>query len=842
MLLLKTLLSHYTKHPIQGLFLLTGIVTANVLLVGTLLINAQARASYGQGEQLMQARPVAYLRAADGGFEIDERDYFRLRRQGFDNLAPVLRSFLVSESGQPLELVGIDVFAMPRPGDPTAVSDSEIPGLRNSELTAFALPPYQLWASPARVQQLDWREGDQAVLAGGAVLPRLKAAAGRGLGHRLVLDIGALQALSDRRGKLSRIMVFSAPEARLEMLEQSLPPQLELSAAVAPMDQTQLTGSFHLNLAAMGLLAFVVGVFLTYNAVAFSYTERRELIRRMKLCGVTQRELARSLLAELSLFIIGGVTLGYLLGSQLALWLLPGVGRTLAQLYGVYINYPDSIIGGGFALPLLMTGVATALCVAFPLRQAMIAPALARQEVGWQRQLVARRDLLLFIGGLLLFALALVLGVAATHWWRELWLALACMACLLLGAALVLPAVLRLFLYGLSRLTPSSGALSTWLIADTRWLLGPASLALMAMTLALVSNSGLSTMIGSFRQATDDWLQQRLVAQLYLRGENALPGLEGWLEANAGNGSTDDSQGVKISMRYQNGIEVEAPDGKPVVVEVISKPVTALYLDSIDLMRAVPDAVARFARGEGIYVSERAMRLDGWQPGDRVKPCQGLPETPVLAVYRSYGDPQSQWIMSEAHFRSCWPRLKPSGRALYGPSSLDWTDIKLRLAGHYQLDEQQLIDQGELKAVGMSLFDRTFQVTNALNALTLLVAGIGIFCSISAIHHHRLYQQALLTSLGVSRRERGFLLLVQWGLLGLLCVLLVWPLGTALAWVLAAVVTPVAFGWSFALQFHWQHYLVLLLLAFGCLTLAVLLPSLRLLAASPGELLRDETA
>jgi putative ABC transport system permease protein len=56
MMLIRTLLKHYRRHPVQGLFLLVGIVVANVLLAGTLVINAQARASYGQGEQFLSAR------------------------------------------------------------------------------------------------------------------------------------------------------------------------------------------------------------------------------------------------------------------------------------------------------------------------------------------------------------------------------------------------------------------------------------------------------------------------------------------------------------------------------------------------------------------------------------------------------------------------------------------------------------------------------------------------------------------------------------------------------------------------------------------------------------------
>jgi hypothetical protein len=189
---------------------------------------------------------------------------------------------------------------------------------------------------------------------------------------------------------------------------------------------------------------------------------------------------------------------------------------------------------------------------------------------------------------------------------------------------------------------------------------------------------------------------------------------------------------------------------------------------------------------------------------------------PVVGVYRDYGNPQSQWMVSQALFERCWPALTPAGIALYGPESTDWNRVRQDLAQTFSLDDTALTDRRELRAAGLAVFDRTFTVTRALNALTLLVAGIGIFCAISAIHHHRVAQQALLASLGVTRVERGALLLLQWSLLGVLCMALVWPFGTVLAGYLVAVVTPIAFGWSFALQPEWQHYPVLALLAAAC--------------------------
>jgi putative ABC transport system permease protein len=827
-MLLRVLLSHYRRHPVQALFLLSGIVLANVLLVGTLLINAQARASYARGATLLQSGPVGEIRHRDAGGLLDERAYLRLRLQGFDMLAPALRQVVTAANGERLELLGIDLFALPRAAADKTTGAERRRGVQGAGFAGFAFPPWQVWAAPGRLEQLGWREGERPQLANGAALPPLVALPGEDLGHRLLLDIGALQSLTDSAGRLSSLLVFPATGERLTALRSALPAELEFVATEQLPDPAELTRSFHLNLAAMGLLAFVVGVFLTYNALAFSYTDRRELLRKLQLSGVTRPQLAWLLLLELAGFLAAGSLLGWWLGGQLAAWLLPGVGRTLAQLYGVYIAYPDGLMPSGFLLPLLMTAVAAGLCVLVPLRQSLDTPLLQRWEAGWRLQAAARRDRLLLAGGVTLLSAAVVAALAAT----SLRWALAGMACLLVGAVLCLPMTLRLLLDLLRRLAPSRHARFSWLLADSRWLLGPASVALMALTLALVANSGLNAMISSFRQATDEWLEQRLAAQLYLRGDLAGPVLEEWL-------ARQDPR-LRAVERYRVELDRPAADGRPVPVEIVSLQQGERFLESVRLLRAVPDAPRRFARGEGVYVSERAWRVDGWEPGATLPLCGGRAALPVLGVYHDYGNPRSQWMVSHQSFRQCWPLQRPAGRGIYGPEDADWTALRLALARDLALAGDQVVDQAEVKATGMAVFDRTFTVMQALNALTLLVAGIGIFCAVSAIHHHRVGQQAVLASLGVTRRERGVLLLLQWGLLGLLCMALVWPFGAALAGYLTWVVTPVAFGWSFPLRLQWAHYFVLAGVAVIALTAAVVLPSLRLLRTSPAALLREQ--
>ena len=820
------LLTHYRQHPVQALFLLTGIIIANVLLAGTLLINAQARSSYSQGEQYLSATPIGQIRQKDRNRTIDERDYVNLRRQGFDMLAPLLRQIVRTENGEALELLGVDVFAMPRPARRFNFNGRN--GSADGSLMGFAFPPFQLWAAPPRLEQLSAKNSSRIRLTSGELLPPAVAIANQQLGHRLLIDIGALQSLSGNRKGLTSILVFPASSERMTNLYQALPEYLEYVSNSETPDPAQLTRSFHLNLAAMGLLAFVVGIFLTYNALSFSYTDRRDLIRKLRLAGVMKGELARALILELTFFLVAGALIGSWLGAQMAAWLLPGVVRTLAQLYGVYITYPDGLVPSGIWLPFLMTVVAAGLCVLFPLRESLNAPMLERKQAGWQHDTVVRRDRLMAVTGFMLLAAALVAGLITTH----LWLALAGMACLLLGAALLLPSVLRLLISVMEKLVPAKNARFSWLLADSRWLLGPASVALMAMTLALIANSGLNTMINSFRQATDDWLGQRLVANLYLRGENRSVELETWLAATMPE--------LTVTERYRTAITRPGPGEEPVAVEVVSLQEGKRFRNSVKLMHGNRDAVTKFENGEGVYISERAWRIDGWQTGASLKLCKSHAKVPVLGVYRDYGNPKSQWMVNRQLFRNCWPELTATGLAVYGAKDYDWGRVRLAIAEKFELQDDEIINQTELKQVGLAVFDRTFAVTRALNALTLLVAAIGIFCAISAIHHHRVGQQALLASLGLSRRERGSLLLLQWGMLGLLCMVLVWPLGTLLAAYLGMVVTPAAFGWSFPLQLDWQHYLVLAAMAAASLVLAVILPSLRLLYTSPAAMLREQ--
>ena len=117
------------------------------------------------------------------------------------------------------------------------------------------------------------------------------------------------------------------------------------------------------------------------------------------------------------------------------------------------------------------------------------------------------------------------------------------LAALLLGAALVLPAILeRVLSFGQRS---AQRPLHVWFWADSRQQLSGLSLALMALLLALAVNVGVGTMVESFSRTFLGWLDGRLAADVYVS-------------------AADDAQATEIKAWLRERPEVEAilPGGR----------------------------------------------------------------------------------------------------------------------------------------------------------------------------------------------------------------------------------------------------------------------------------------
>ncbi|MEE4618612.1 FtsX-like permease family protein [Pseudomonas alliivorans] len=809
---LRALLSHWRRHPVQFFSVLTGLWLATALLTGVQALNSQARESYQLASQLIGGQPQTLIEAADG--KLFSQDLFiQLRRAGWP-VSPVVQGRIALEGfeDRKLQLMGIEPVTLP-----TGIS---LAGqtLNAEQVVDFLTPPGATWIAPQTLHELNLREGQQPRTENGTPLPPLRATPDMAPGL-LLTDIGFAQPLLSANGQLSRLLLpdgFKAP------LPASLADQLVIRKAGEENNLERLTESFHLNLNALGVLSFIVGLFIVHAAIGLALEQRRGLLRNLRASGVTARLLIATLGVELGVLALLGGLLGVVSGYLLASLLLPDVAASLRGLYGAEVAGQLNLSLWWWISGIGLSLLGALLAGANSLLRAARLPLLALADAQAWQQAHARwlqRQGWVAIACAVIAATALYLG-------NSLLAGFVLISALLLGAALGLPVLLDKLLSVL--LARSRSVTGQWFLADCRQQLPALSLALMALLLAMAANIGAGSMTSGFRETFNSWLEQRLTAELYVSPQNPAQAepLQAWL-----------SQRPEIKAVLPNWqVPVQLHGWPADLFGVIDH---STYRQHWELLDASADAWDQLVDQDTVMLSEQLARRLNLKLGDTLSLPVPAGQWPVriVGIYADYGNPKGHLLVNARRLLTHWPQLTPIRFNLRIAQS-DVAPLINALRERFALDDTHIIDQIQLKRWSSQVFERTFAATAALNSLTLGVAGIALFISLLTQSQSRLGQLAPLWAMGVTRRRLMLLNLGQTWMLAVLTLLLALPLGLAMAWCLNAVINVQAFGWRLPLRVFPLQLLQLMLLAMVATLLASAWPLFKLHRSRPSDLLR----
>jgi len=814
---LRALLSHWRRHPVQFFSVLTGLWLATGLLTGVQALNSQARQNYAQASQLIGGEPQSSLATANGA-AFPQALFISLRREGWP-VSPLVQGRIILQGFEErrVQLMGIEPVSLP---SGTAVAGQT---LDTEQIVDFLIPPGQTWIATQTLQALGLHEGDQPRTADGKSLPPLRSRVDMAPGV-LLTDIGFAQPLLNMPGQVSRLLLPKDFAASNPILPSDINGQLQLKQSGEENNLARLTESFHLNLNALGVLAFVVGLFIVHAAIGLALEQRRGLLRNLRACGVSARMLIATLAVELGVLALLGGLLGVASGYLLASLLLPDVAASLRGLYGAEVAGQLSLSPiwwlGGLGLSILgalLAGANSLLRAArLPLLALANAQAWHQAHSRWLRRQA-------WVAGV-----AALAALAALLFGDSLASGFVLMAGLLLSAALGLPVLLNALLNGL--LGRSRSVLGQWFLADCRQQLPALSLALMALLLALAANIGAGSMTSGFRQTFGNWLEQRLTAELYVTPQNAAqaPLMQDWL--------THQPHVEAVLPNWQVPIQLQ---GWP--ADLFGVVDHATYREHWPLLESVSgDPWEQLAKGDSVMLSEQLARRLKLKVGDRLEiPAPDAEWAPrVVGIYADYGNPKGHLLVNAKHLLRHWPQLTANRFNLRIDPVAVPALIK-ELQDRFALDDNHIIDQTQLKGWSTQVFERTFAATAALNSLTLAVAGIALFISLLTQSQSRLGQLAPLWALGVTRRQLMLLNLGQTWLLAVLTLILALPLGLLLAWCLDAVINVQAFGWRLPLHIFPVQLLQLAALALLATLLASAWPLLKLFRTRPADLLRS---
>lgn len=786
---LQALVSHWRRHPLQLAMLLLGLAVATALWTGVQAINAEARAAYDRAASVLGQDRLDRLVASDGALTV--ADFVALRRAGWP-VSPVLEGRIA----RGLQVIGVEPLTLPR-----GAALPGLPGLGADTLPAFLAGTLVL-AAPETLA----RPEVATALAGLATTPSPDLPP-----MTLVADIALAERLLDTPGQITALILD--PD---RTLPGPVPKGFALKPATRDAGLARLTESFHMNLTAFGFLAFAVGIFITHAAIGMAFEQRRPMIRTLRALGMSVGMLCGLVLAEmLVLALIAGV-IGVALGYGVAAALLPDVAATLGGLYDAPVPGRLTLRASWVLAGVGMALAGTLIAAGQGLVQVWRMPPLASARPRAWAMAGAGAAKAQALAGLGLLAMAgLALGFGA-----GLPAGFAVLAGLLLGTALVLPWLLDLTLALAVR--RSKGVLTQWFWADTRQQLPGLSLALMALLLALAANTGVGTMVGSFRATFTGWLDQRLASELYLYAKtpDEAAAITDWLRP-------------RVDAILPITLADSPLAGQPGEVYGIIDHAT--YRDNWPLLQASPAVWDEVAKGKGVLINEQLSRRADLGLGSVLNLPGGA--LPVVGVFSDYGNPLPQAIIGLASFQTRFPQAEALRFALRLPPA-KVADISTALRAEFALAEGALIDQAAIKAFSLQVFERTFAVTGALNALTLGVAGLAMLASLLTLSALRLPQLAPVWAMGLTQTRLAALDFARTLVLALLTAVVALPLGLALAWVLLAVVNVEAFGWRLPMQVFPGDAVRQFAMAAVAGGVAGLWPALQLMRRRPADLLR----
>ena len=745
-------------------------------------------------------------------------------------LEPRLEDYAeVIGTGRSVALIGVDLVgsASGRDQPNAAVRDNEETG--------------EVVTGPA----LGYRPGDKIRLAANDATAEfvVRGVLSKGAGDAVAMDL-ATAAKFLGRDRLDRILVHTPANKTLEQWRSLL--ATESGAAVAPQgsrtnENRQMLAAFRWNLRILSYIALVVGAFLIYNTISVSVVRRRPEIGVVRALGATKGAVLAAFLGEAACFGLAGALLGIGLGRLMAGSAVKLVGATVTSLYvsstpgdihlSLSIVWLAVFIGMGVA-------VVSALAPAWEAAQVVPVEAMSRGLREHTVRLHRWRDLgiagLLAAGGWLASRQDAVAGKPIFGYFAAL---------LAIGAsALAIPALVATLatvsgrslgrVFGVEALLAARGLVAS--LRRTSVLVG-------ALSTAIAMMAAVGIMVGSFRETVLVWMGDQLQADLYLRPA-VTAGADRHPTMSAG-AADQISKLPEVAAVDRFRVYDISYQGLPARLGGGDARVSQRYGNRRILAGASSDNVfEKMVGADNAVVSEPFANKHHVHPGDLVTLTLGsqLVHFRVTGVYYDYSNERGYVIVDRATLLKYLPDPALTNMAIYLKPGVALERGRKAVERAVAGRRIEVLENRALREDAIRIFDRTFAITYALEAVAVIVAIMGVAGALLALVIDRRREFGLLRFLGAARWQVARVILFEAGLLGLLANIAGVILGILLSLLLIFVINKQSFGWT--IQFHWPVAVLLgaLTVVYAATVFASLYPARVAMALNPIEVIHEE--
>ena len=800
MLFYWLLISAFRAQP--GRWLIAGLtVSLGIgLAVAIHTVNRSALSEFGRALDTVNGQSSVQLVSSSGDFPDTLFDEVVSRQQqlGIRAVSPVLERATL-----PVRVLGLDIFQAGR------VTSALLPSV-SEELRMSMFAQDAIFLSAMALKELNLAVGDDLLLALGGkkisfkVAGLVPGAAGQSLA---VMDLGVAQWRLDGLGQLSRLDIQLSEGRSLKDLAAALEKSNLGLKLVTAEDRdrrmSNLSRAYRVNLSVLALVALFTGAFLVFTTISFSVLRQQSQLALLSVLGAGRLWVFGLVLTQALLVAALGGLLGIGLGLGLASVLLRVMGGDMGAGYfsttipSLDIDTPVLV---GFWVLSLAVGVVAGY---FPARAATAGSPVLQLRAGvTERMLKPVLNARVAVGlGLISVVLTLLPPVDGLPIAAYLSIAFLLFAGLALMPSLVnqfFSWMARSFLGGETNASSPSFTLAVWRLAQA-----PASAAglIAGVVAALALTVAMVVMVASFRDSVTQWLDKVLPADLYgslSRSElnQALiedPGLIQAIAAVPGVSRLEFTLQQKILFR---------PDQPEVMLIARSIPVerVAHVLPLTGDLAAQPKSAKPLL--PEVYVSEALRDLYNFKPGEiHTLPIKGVDGEDlsvwVAGVFRDYGRQHGSVMMDIATYQALTQDRRRTDIALWLAPEASASVVLDRLRTQFPLFKTiEFRSATDLRALSLTIFDRSFAMTYALEIAAMLVALFTVAAGFAGQALLRQKEFALVQQLGQSSTQLTQWMTYESGLLLALAACWGTVLGLLMSQVLIHRVNPQSFHWT----------------------------------------------
>ena len=812
----------FIKHPWQLWLTLLSIALGSAVMIAVDLANHSAKQSFAHSVDQIAGSATHYLsgRTEKG---IDEQLYVRLRLDwGVRNSAPMVDGTLVI-NGLHYSVLGIDPLAS------SFLQTQNSGKLENQNWSQLLSQPNTIFISKLTAQQLQLATGSELKVNINQMLQTLHIAGTHSDGQHsayenlILTDIATAQELFDKLGRLDRI-ALTLDTQQAQQLTALLPDNIQLQPSSARSNALeQMTAAFRTNLTAMSLLAMLVGCFLVYNTMTFSILQRRQQFAIERMLGVTGHQIFWQILIEALVLAVSGSVLGIVLGVVISKSLLALVTRTINEVFAelsttLWLIEPV-LLFKSVALTIFAVLLAT---LAPALEAAKIPPASVHRASDLEQRNQRLIPTLLFCGLIMIAVSFLVLSVFSRH----LVAGFAAMFILVMGYSLIIPFLIKTLLRLLNKYLVIQSTIWNLAVRGISSSLSRTNLAITALAIAVSATVGVGIMTQSFRATLIDWLEITLQNDLYISSTNA--------DGSKVQGSLDKFWLPQV--QKLPGI-ASISTGKSSRLQINDQSVALLIFDPGQLTSRGFNLLSgdtnqqwqRYLNGEVVLVSEPYAYHQQLSVGDHFQAYNDEGKQlnlEVGAIFQDYASSQGMIVIHRRLYEQFWQDDSISSIGLLFDQTVDVEQLKQQLNNMAAIGKQavRIRYNKEIRDQSLTIFDRSFAITNVLRLLVVFVAFVGVFSALMALLLERQREYAVLRATGLTPMQLAQLLLIQTALTGLLAGLLAIPLGWIVSELLIHVINQRSFGWSMNSIFPISVIAQAILLSILAAVLAALYP------------------